>query len=524
MSQPGKFIPGGARKTTSVGVRTGPIRAPDGSTPPSGPGKKGGNRLFSKGSLTRPVPKDRRIPIMIMSGFVCFLLVSGGWYGLGVLPAKRAAEAESEKAAAAQKQLADEMAAQQAAADAAKKKAAAARATVTIASTPAGTATIGTSSLPTPATFSDVIPGKIIVSVQAPGYRAYHQELNVTAEQPTDLGTIQLVPQTGNLSLSSDQTDAGYTLTGPNGYEHDGQFPEKLSGLAAGDYQLIAHLGDWKLAPLPITLHDQDDLQKMIKFPYGSVGIDTVPPGATIRNGNTVLGISPMKLPQARPGTMNLTADLPPYDVARFSVNVPEAGNVNQQVQLEQGKDFIAACGMPMVWIPDGGYWAGKYDVSQRVFEGVTNYNPSTFRRPTRPVETVSWDEAMAFCDKLNQSEARAGTLPRGYHYTLPTELQWETFSADADINLAATSRSSTLSSTQDVGASEPNKYGLYDTIGNVWEWCLDNFDNQGNHSLRGGNWLSSTEDFPSADTRNAGGPKYADRFTGFRVVLVPDK
>ena len=83
-------------------------------------------------------------------------------------------------------------------------------------------------------------------------------------------------------------------------------------------------------------------------------------------------------------------------------------------------------------------------------------------------------------------------------------------------------SRSGSLTSTKDVGASEPNKYGLYDTLGDVWEWCLDTYDDKGNHSLRGGSWLSSTENFPGPDARNGGAPNYMDRFTGFRVVLVP--
>ena len=75
-------------------------------------------------------------------------------------------------------------------------------------------------------------------------------------------------------------------------------------------------------------------------------------------------------------------------------------------------------------------------------------------------METVSWEQAMSFCDKLTQSEHKAGKLPSGFHYTLPTESQWDTFSADASLDTAATSRNSTLASTQDIGASEPNKYG----------------------------------------------------------------
>jgi formylglycine-generating enzyme required for sulfatase activity len=242
-----------------------------------------------------------------------------------------------------------------------------------------------------------------------------------------------------------------------------------------------------------------------------------------VREGRTVLGQTPLSLTQLRPRDLHLSVDLPPYTLQRLDLHVPDFGNVSKQVTLQQDKDFIAACGMPLVWIPDGGFWAGKYLVRQSDFETVAGYNPSTFRRPNRPVETISWESAMAFFDKLNQYERKAGKLPQGYHYTLPKESQWSVLSDDADIDQAATSRVTTLSSTQDAGYSEPNTYGIYDSIGNVWEWCLDAFDEKGDHGLRGGCWLSSAEHFPNADTRNAGGPKYADQFTGFRVVLVPN-
>jgi hypothetical protein len=525
MSQGGKFIPGGAgRKTTAAEkLRTGPIRAPDGSSPAPEPARKG-NRLFQRGAVTKnQVPRNRRLPILIMSGVVCLLLVSFAWYEVGVLPAQREAEAEHQKELLAQKQLADNLAAQKAAQDAEIAKEKNARATVTVTSTPDGTAMIGEERKPTPATFDDVVPGKITVTVQAPGYEDYHQDLNVTADKPTDLGTIQLSPQVGNLSFSSPQTDVSYTLTGPNGYAHEGTFPDKLSGLAVGDYQLIARQHDWQLPPIPITISDRDDLQKVITFPFATLSIESVPAGATVRNGNVILGQTPLSVPQMRPGTMNISVDLPPFVIQKFPLSLLPSAHIDRQVVLPQGRDFIAACGMPMVAMPDG-YWVGKYDVDQRTFELVAGYNPSTFRRPSRPVETVSWEQAMAFCDKLNAEERRAGRLPAGFHYTLPTESQWDAFSADASLDLAATSRNGALSSTQDVGASEPNKYGLYDTVGNVWEWCLDAYDDKGDHSLRGGSWLSSSDDFPSAETRNGAAAKYADRFTGFRVVLVPDK
>ena len=518
MSRAGKFIPGGAaRKTGKVAVQ-GPIRGPDRPDGGEAP-KKGGKRLLSPG-LMKPVPKNRRLPILIMSSIVCCLLVSVAWYEFGVLPERRALAYEKEKEAANQKQLDDSLAAQKAQQELLAKQQA--HVQVKVDSTPSGSVTIGSTVKTTPANFTDVSPGKITVVISAEGYDDYRQDLTVAADMPVDLGTIPLVRKTGNLNLSTPQKDVSYVLTGPDSYEHEGQLPDKLASLNAGTYQLAARQHDWQLPPITVIIKGHDNVQQEVKFPYGSATLVTVPPGATVRNGNAVLGQTPLSLPNLRPGDMNLSFDLPPYAIERVTLTIPEFGNVSKQLTLRPTKDFIAACGMPMVWIPDG-YWAGKYEVTQRVFETVTGYNPSSFRRPTRPVETVSWEEAAAFCDKLNQLEQRAGKLPKGYHYTLPTESQWDTFSADANIDLAAMSRGVTLSSTQDVGASEPNKYGLYDTLGNVWEWCLDAIDDKGAHSLRGGSWLSSADNFPSPETRSAGVAKYSDRFTGFRVVLVPN-
>jgi hypothetical protein len=97
MSKAGKFIPGGGRKTSPMG----PVR----SSPSGGdePPKKG--RMITKGGLTRPVPKSRRLPILIMSSFVCCLLVSFAWYQFGVLPARKQAALDQQRAAETQKQL-----------------------------------------------------------------------------------------------------------------------------------------------------------------------------------------------------------------------------------------------------------------------------------------------------------------------------------------------------------------------------------------------------------------------------------
>ncbi|HEV3271905.1 MAG TPA: PEGA domain-containing protein [Candidatus Methylacidiphilales bacterium] len=520
MSRAGKFIPGGGGGKAK---RTGPIRAPDPAAPPTDPNAPpSGKKPFGKG-LIKPVAKSQRLPIAIMSGFCCLLISIATGYYLAYLPAIRSRDAAIQAQKDLEKQLDDQRAADERAKKAAAQLLLSQHCVLTVNTNPTGaTVTIGDFHQTSPANFTNINPGTIHIVIRADGYEDYNQDVTVTTDKPTDLGTITLVQETGSLSLASPQSGVAYKLTGPANYSHEGQVPDKLDQLPIGDYLVTVSLGDWTLSPFPVTINDGKTTEKEIKFPYGKVSIGTTPSGATVRNGRTVLGQTPLSLTQLRPGDLHLTVDLPPYTLQRVDIHVPDFGNATKQITLHQDRDLIAACGMPMVWIPDGGFWAGKYQVRQSDFETVTGYNPSFFHSPGRPVETVSWDSAMAFINKLNQYEAKAGKLPQGYHYALPKESQWETFNADADINQAATSRVTTLTSTQDAGYSAPNKYGLYDTLGNVWEWCLDT-DDKGNHSLRGGCWLSSPTDFPDADTRQTGIPQYTDRFTGFRVVLVPN-
>lgn len=523
MSRAGKFIPGGAGRKASGALPKGTVdtvRAPDGVPMPDSP--KSNRKIFPKGGLRTPVPKRNRLPITIMGAIFIGFIVWFAQYLLVTRPAQdraRIAEAEQQKA---QQALAADQQLQKEKAEA-EAKAKAALITVKVDTNPSGASVrLGDAQKTTPATFTDVAPGAINLVIHLDGYHDYHQSINALAGQPLDLGVIPLAQRTGSIALSSPIPDIAYTLTGPNNYTHTGNLPDKLNALPVGAYQLAAVLGDWKLPAQTITLHPDENLQEVVKPPYATLALQTDPAGATVRNGRTVLGRTPVTLTNLRPGPLHLTLDLPPYTLASLDINLPDSGNASKSITLSKDKDFVAACGMPMVWIPGGNFWAAKYPMMQSEFEQVARYNPSFFRNPNRPVESISWDNANAFCDKLTEFEKKAGRLPAGYKYSLPTETQWSTLNDDADIDQGATSRTNALSSTQDVGYSAPNKYGLYDTLGNVWEWCLDTVDDRGDHSLRGGSWLSSSDNFPNADTRIVAVPKNADKFTGFRVVLVP--
>jgi len=97
--------------------------------------------------------------------------------------------------------------------------------------------------------------------------------------------------------------------------------PDKLEKLPIGEYSVVATQKDWTLPALRFVVHDHDNIQKEIRFPYANLSLTSVPPGATVRQGRTVLGQTPLAVNQLRPGDMRLTVDLPP-NAARVDLHL----------------------------------------------------------------------------------------------------------------------------------------------------------------------------------------------------------
>ncbi len=166
------------------------------------------------------------------------------------------------------------------------------------------------------------------------------------------------------------------------------------------------------------------------------------------------------------------------------------------------------------------GFWAGKYEVTQSAYEKVMDENPSAFKGGDHPVDSVSWNDATAFCSKLTEKEKSLRQLPGGYSYSLPTEEQWESLVSDASPDDAIMSLNGNFrSSTAPVGSLKPNSLGLYDTRGNVMEWCLDSHD-PAYRVLHGGSWNTSAEPNSRIAFRWYAKPDDATNTFGFRVVL----
>ena len=127
-------------------------------------------------------------------------------------------------------------------------------------------------------------------------------------------------------------------------------------------------------------------------------------------------------------------------------------------------------------------FYIGKYEITQGQWNRVMGSNPSYFQgdkvednADLHPVESVSWQDVQVFIEKLN-------ALDKKHSYRLPTEFEWEYAAragADDDIPWDEIRVSAVIgkTTTSEVGTKKPNAWGLHDTLGNVWEWVQDYYN-----------------------------------------------
>ncbi|MGO8749332.1 MAG: formylglycine-generating enzyme family protein [Thermoguttaceae bacterium] len=201
-------------------------------------------------------------------------------------------------------------------------------------------------------------------------------------------------------------------------------------------------------------------------------------------------------------------------------------------------------------------YWLGVSEVTQEEYLRVMDSNPSKFQGdPKRPVEQVSWGDAVDFCRGLSELSGEKGAKRR---YGLPTEAQWEyacragnpgrwyfsersssvpTASEERLVGEYGWFHANAGGQTHPVGQKRANVFGLYDMLGNVWEWCQDWYDRDyyaksptddpmgppgGSYRVsRGGCWSDPAWRCRSA-LRFGREPGIRSYYLGFRVSLVP--
>jgi len=177
------------------------------------------------------------------------------------------------------------------------------------------------------------------------------------------------------------------------------------------------------------------------------------------------------------------------------------------------------------------GFEIGKFEVTQAEWVSVMGSNPSFLLGDRYPVERVDWEDAQAYIQKLNAAT--------GMRYRLPTEAEWEyacragtTGDRYGDADAVAWHAGNSGGRAHEVGGKAPNAFGLYDMLGNAFEWCSDWYADyspepatnpqgpfMGLHRvLRGGSWLHGAE-VSRASFRNLHVPSHAYDRLGFRLA-----
>ena len=207
-------------------------------------------------------------------------------------------------------------------------------------------------------------------------------------------------------------------------------------------------------------------------------------------------------------------------------------------------------------------FYISKYETTQKEYEAVIGSNPSSVSDGiglNKPVNEVSWHDAVVYCNALSTQEGLtpcySGTVPdiscnfSANGYRLPTEAEWEYASRGGASSLGYIySGSNTVGDVawysgndndvcEEVGTKSPNELEIYDMSGNLYEWCWDWYDEEyysdetaddldtsgpptgTNRVIRGGSWSSYGDSSCRSAYRNSNTPSSSSNNIGFRLV-----
>lgn len=185
-----------------------------------------------------------------------------------------------------------------------------------------------------------------------------------------------------------------------------------------------------------------------------------------------------------------------------------------------------------------GEYYIGIHEVTQQEWTKVMGYNPSIFQQcgADCPVENISWDDAVSFTKKLSETTGKS--------FRLPTEAEWEYAAKEggkvtvtpSELNAVSWHKGNASGRSHPVGGKAPNGFGIYDMLGNVQEWCSDNYqfgyysfspmnspkgaDEDTRKALRGGSWVGDETKVRITNRRGIGSHGIGP-YIGFRIVMT---
>jgi hypothetical protein len=223
--------------------------------------------------------------------------------------------------------------------------------------------------------------------------------------------------------------------------------------------------------------------------------------------------------------------------------------NLGQQFVNSLGQKFVPIPGTPAYFC----IWDTRVsDYGRFVQETGRAWKPAGFpQKPDHPAVRINYNDATAFCEWLTQKEHASGKLPQDCEYRLPKDLEWSAAAGmgpeapglprdrDGAIpncyawgtnwppppgagNFDPKLKTDKFPYTSPVGSFAPNKYGLYDISGNVFQWIKEDFDETGLGFLRGGSWPDEAEENLNLSGRCKESKESGYKCYGFRSVIAP--
>lgn len=214
----------------------------------------------------------------------------------------------------------------------------------------------------------------------------------------------------------------------------------------------------------------------------------------------------------------------------------------DQMVEIPIGEIVLRDDRVKQIWkVELQSFLMAKYPVTQALYYAIMQENPSAFKGADRPVETILWTEAVTFCNLLSLKSALSPCYSINKEteeikfdhtangYRLPTEAEWEyackagsTDIRHGELDEIAWYKENSGRATHPVGLKKPNAWGLYDMLGNVWEWCTDIYDESvyGSYRIfRGGGWCDEPRTCMATNRRRSHPTKFKIDDLGFRLA-----
>ncbi|MEL6672796.1 MAG: SUMF1/EgtB/PvdO family nonheme iron enzyme [Bacteroidota bacterium] len=226
-----------------------------------------------------------------------------------------------------------------------------------------------------------------------------------------------------------------------------------------------------------------------------------------------------------------------------MSPNISETDLEALWVSIPAGRVDMRDDRIQKAWSVDvAAFQLAKFPVTQALYQAVVGENPSTFQGDRLPVESVSWMEAVHFCNSLSEALSiepcytrdprtqQISLTPKAQGIRLPSEAEWQyacqagtrdiRYGALADI---AWFKENAQGKPQAVGQKQANPWGLHDMLGNVWEWCSDVYDETvyGSYRVfRGGGWCDEARSVMATTRRRSHPTSFRIDDLGFRIAV----